>query len=36
MRLEKTRGEKNKGMFHYVIENTWRKNVQKEASPLYA
>ena len=25
---EKTRGAKNEGMFQYVIENKWRKNVR--------
>jgi hypothetical protein len=26
---EKTRGGKNEGIFHYVVENTWWKNVRK-------
>jgi hypothetical protein len=26
-RVTKKRGPQNEGKFHYVIENTWRKNV---------
>jgi hypothetical protein len=25
---QKTRGGKNEGIFHYVVENTWIKNVR--------
>ena len=26
--VEKNAGGKNEGKFHYVVENTWRKNVR--------